>query len=141
MPDAAMPSSLLTRTLIGLIYKSLPELVAALRLLLLVTGCCFWIRGTAGCEASSPTQARVDAQQLRQANNRIHCARDDRPLGHCRLLTLPFDTMSKVTNPPLTKTLSLQLCTLKSTLQSGWSVRGLNTVADVSPSGSQMIED
>lgn len=48
MPGAAMPSSLLTRTLIGPIYKNLPELVAALRLLLLVSGCCCWIGGAAG---------------------------------------------------------------------------------------------
>ncbi len=48
MPGAAMPSSLLTRTLIGPIYKNLPELVAALRLLLLVSGCCCRIGGTAG---------------------------------------------------------------------------------------------
>lgn len=58
MPGAAMPSSLLTRTLIGLIYKSLPELVAALRLLLLVTGCCFWIRGTAGAAEKQVHQRR-----------------------------------------------------------------------------------
>ncbi len=110
MPGAAMPSSLLTRTLIGPIYRTGAGTGGRTATVLLLSGWCCWIEGERWSGYEANAQARFDAQQLRQANNRIYCAQADHPLGHCRLLTLPFDTMSKVTNLPLTKTL---LCTLQ----------------------------